>query len=160
MQTLVPGRAVRRVSRRAGQPGLSRRSGIPSTLAPTQHANFTPRIGLAYSPDAKTSVRAGYGLFYTAIEDLSAGIMSANPPYGYDYTSFAPPLFATAVRHGGQRRKRRPAVSVADSGARRVGQESEHQRGLAAVPADHRRAVVLPRERDAIQRELHALRPA
>ena len=43
----------------------------------------------------KTSVRAGYGLFYTAFEGLSAGIMSANPPYGYDYTSLAPPLFAT-----------------------------------------------------------------
>ena len=46
-------------------------------------------------PTAKTSVRAGYGMFYTAFEGLSAGIMSANPPYGYDYTSLAPPLFAT-----------------------------------------------------------------
>jgi len=69
--------------------------GIPDTLAPTSHTNFAPRIGLAYSPDAKTSVRAGYGMFYTAFEGLSAGIMSANPPYGYDYTSLAPPLFAT-----------------------------------------------------------------
>jgi hypothetical protein len=69
--------------------------GIPSTLVLTQHANFAPRVGLAYSPDAKTSIRAGYGLFYTAVEGLSAGIMSANPPYGYDYNSFAPPLFAT-----------------------------------------------------------------
>ena len=34
-------------------------------------------------------------MFYTAFEGLSAGIMSANPPYGYDYTSLAPPLFAT-----------------------------------------------------------------
>jgi hypothetical protein len=41
-----------------------------------------------------TSVRAGYGLYYTAFEGLSAGIMSANPPYGYDYTSLAPPLFS------------------------------------------------------------------
>lgn len=82
--------------------------GIPETLAPTRYTNYAPRIGLAWSPSfgsgllgklfggsGKTSVRAGYGLFYTAIEGLSAGIMSANPPYGYDYDSFAPPLFET-----------------------------------------------------------------
>jgi len=69
--------------------------GVPDTLAPTQYTDFAPRIGLAYSPGGKTSVRASYGLFYTAFEGLSAGIMSANPPYGYDYTSLAPPLFAT-----------------------------------------------------------------
>jgi hypothetical protein len=34
-------------------------------------------------------------LFYTAIEALSIGIMSANAPYGTTYTSPAPPLFAT-----------------------------------------------------------------
>ena len=69
--------------------------GIPSTLAPTRYGNLAPRIGLAWSPSPKTSVRAGYGMFYTAFEGLSAGIMSANPPYGYSYTSPAPPLFET-----------------------------------------------------------------
>jgi hypothetical protein len=82
--------------------------GIPRTLAPIPHDKLAPRVGLSYSPTAqrgllgkifggpgKTSLRAGYGLFYTAFEGLSAGIMSANPPYGYDYTSFAPVLFAT-----------------------------------------------------------------
>jgi hypothetical protein len=70
--------------------------GIPSTLAPTRYNRFSPRIGLAWSPSAgKTVVRVGYGMFYTAFEGLSAGIMSANPPYGFSYTSPAPPLFAT-----------------------------------------------------------------
>ena len=82
--------------------------GIPRSLAPTKYDNFAPRIGLAYSPkfqsgllekifgsSGTTSVRAGYGTFYTAIEGLSAGIMSANPPYGYDYNSSAPPLLTT-----------------------------------------------------------------
>ena len=69
--------------------------GIPSTLAPTKYDSFAPRIGLAWSADAKTSIRAGYGMFYTAFEGLAAGIMSANPPYGFSYTSPAPPLFAT-----------------------------------------------------------------
>lgn len=68
-------------------------TGVPSTLSPASYRNFAPRAGLAYSPDAKTSLRASYGIFYTAFEGLSAGIMSANPPYGYDYNSIAPPLF-------------------------------------------------------------------
>ncbi len=82
-------------------------AGIPSTLAPTKYTNFAPRIGLAYSPSfnnglgrklfgnaGATVIRVGYGIYYTAFEGLSAGIMSANPPYGYDYTSLAPPTFA------------------------------------------------------------------
>jgi hypothetical protein len=76
--------------------------GIPNTLAPTKWDNFSPRVGLAYSPDfdggllgaifghsGKSSIHAGFGLFYSAFEGLSAGIMSANPPYGYDYDSTA-----------------------------------------------------------------------
>jgi len=51
-------------------------------------------LGKILGSRGTTSVRAGYGLYYTAFEGLSAGIMSANPPYGYDYTSLAPPLFS------------------------------------------------------------------
>jgi hypothetical protein len=83
--------------------------GVPRTLAPPGDKDFAPRIGLAYTPSApehswlgrilggpgKTSVRASYGIFYTAIEALSIGVMSANAPYGSTYTSPAPPLFAT-----------------------------------------------------------------
>jgi carboxypeptidase family protein len=81
--------------------------GVPSSLAPTKYTNFAPRLGIAYSPDfnsgflrklfgntGTTSIRAGYGMYYTAFEGLSAGIMSANPPYGYSYTSLSPPTFA------------------------------------------------------------------
>jgi len=83
-------------------------TGVPRTLAPTKYDNFAPRIGISYSPDVQdgalakifgakgsTVIRVGYGLYYTAFEGLSAGIMSANPPYGYTYSSIAPPLFAT-----------------------------------------------------------------
>jgi hypothetical protein len=71
--------------------------GVPRTLAPPGNLDFAPRIGLAYSPghSGKTSVRASYGMFYTAIEALTIGVMSANAPYGTTYTSSAPPLFAT-----------------------------------------------------------------
>jgi hypothetical protein len=82
--------------------------GIPSTLAPTKWTNFAPRLGLAYSPNfndgllgkvfggaGKSSIRAGYGIFYNAFEGLSAGIMSACAPYGYDYDSTGGrPLFS------------------------------------------------------------------
>jgi hypothetical protein len=81
--------------------------GIPATLAPTRYTNFAPRAGLAWAPSfdsgllskifgpGKMSIRAGFGMHYTAIEGLSAGVMSANPPYGMDFDSFGPPLFET-----------------------------------------------------------------
>ena len=81
--------------------------GIPDTLAPARHTNFAPRVGLVWSPPFtdgplgrlfggpdRTTLSASHGIFYAGFEGLSAGIMSANPPYGYDYTSPAPPLFA------------------------------------------------------------------
>ena len=34
-------------------------------LMDTQNLNFAPRFGIAYSPDAKTVIRTGYGIFYT-----------------------------------------------------------------------------------------------
>jgi hypothetical protein len=83
--------------------------GVSRTLGPPGNRDFAPRIGLAYSPSVsgdgllakilggpgKTSIRASYGMFYTAIEALTIGVMSANAPYGTTYTSPAPPLFAT-----------------------------------------------------------------
>jgi hypothetical protein len=84
-------------------------AGVSRTLAPPGNRDFAPRVGLAYSPTAasdmlfgkilggpgKTSVRASFGMFYTAIEALTIGVSSANAPYGTTYTSPAPPLFAT-----------------------------------------------------------------
>ncbi len=69
--------------------------GIPPTLSPSKYHNFAPRVGLAYSPDAKSSIRASYGIFYTAFPGLSAGVMYGVPPYGYNYLSPQPPLFST-----------------------------------------------------------------
>ncbi len=73
--------------------------GVPRTLAPVRYTDFGPRLGLAWSPGflgaGKTSVRASWGQFYTPIEGLSPAIMSANPPYGYTYTSAVPTLFGT-----------------------------------------------------------------
>src|SRR5580658_2327327 len=86
----------------AGDPG------VPNTLAPISYRNFAPRIGVAYSPkfdrgllrtifgdSGESSIRASYGLFYTAFPGLAAGIMYAVPPFGFNYLSPAPPLLGT-----------------------------------------------------------------
>ena len=80
--------------------------GVRRTIAPPGD-EFSPRIGVAYSPSAsgdgflakltggpgKTSVRAGFGMFYTAIEALTVSVAAGNAPYGTTYSSPAPPLF-------------------------------------------------------------------
>jgi hypothetical protein len=68
--------------------------GVSRTIAPPGD-EFSPRIGLAYSPDGgKTSIRAGFGMFYTAIEALTVSVAAANAPYGTTYSSPAPPLLS------------------------------------------------------------------
>ena len=82
-------------------------SGVPPTLVPQQN-KFAPRLGIAYSPSkadgllgkiiggpGKTSIRAGYGIFYTVIQGNTIAIDEPQPPYGLSYTSPGPPLFAT-----------------------------------------------------------------
>jgi hypothetical protein len=80
--------------------------GVASTVAPTRYGNFAPRFALSWAPQSQdgmlarvlgmpgaTVVKAGYAVYYSAFEGLSAGIMSGNPPYGFTDTSAAPTLF-------------------------------------------------------------------
>jgi hypothetical protein len=73
--------------------------GIPRTLGPTKYTNFAPRIGFAYAPDVsdgflgkilggsgKTSIRAGYGIFYSSIEDATGFVEVGDAPYGIYYS--------------------------------------------------------------------------
>lgn len=70
--------------------------------------NFSPRLGIAYSPNfksgwlgkltggsGKTSIRAGAGRFFTAVEGLTIAYPTGNPPYGLTYTSPESPVMAT-----------------------------------------------------------------
>ncbi len=93
IQTIVPGQQSQ------VYPGAPRGlvfpgdTGISRGLSPTRFGNLSPRLGVAYAPNERTSLRASWGLFYTAFQGLSAGIMYGVPPYGYNYLSPAPPLF-------------------------------------------------------------------
>ncbi|HEY7389545.1 MAG TPA: carboxypeptidase regulatory-like domain-containing protein, partial [Bryobacteraceae bacterium] len=84
--------------------------GIPGTLVPSQN-KFSPRFGIAWSPNSssgllgkifggpdKTSIRAGYGMFYSVIQGQVLGFDLPQPPYGLSYTSPGPPLFAEPFR--------------------------------------------------------------
>jgi hypothetical protein len=86
--------------------------GIPRTLAPTDYLNFSPRVGIAYSPDhsggflgkllggpGKTSIRVSGGLFHTAIEDATLFIIWGDAPYGLYWVSIVPPLFEEPFRN-------------------------------------------------------------
>ncbi|MGA8765730.1 MAG: carboxypeptidase regulatory-like domain-containing protein [Candidatus Acidiferrales bacterium] len=69
--------------------------GVPRGLTSTYYKAFAPRIGLAWSPGwtegwlakltggpGRSSVRAGYGIFYNPIEQLVMAQFSAEPPFG------------------------------------------------------------------------------
>jgi Carboxypeptidase regulatory-like domain/TonB dependent receptor len=58
--------------------------GVPPGLTQTYYKAFAPRIGIAWSPGSsgKTSVRAGWGMFYNPIEQLVLEQFSAEPPFG------------------------------------------------------------------------------
>ena len=114
IQTVIPGKESTLYPNAI--PGLlvAGDPGVPSTLSPTRYGNLAPRIGVAYTPNfsrgplhavfgssGESSIRASYGMFYTAFPGLSAGIMYSVPPFGYNYLSPAPPLFAQPFVNAG-----------------------------------------------------------
>jgi hypothetical protein len=83
-----------------GDPGVAR------TLAPIRYDNFAPRLGFAYTPSGdgwisritggpgKSSVRGGYGIFYTNIQDATGFLEVGDAPYGLFYSSPVPSEFS------------------------------------------------------------------
>jgi hypothetical protein len=59
-------------------------AGVPNALTQTYYKAFAPRIGISWSPgtSGKTSIKAGWGLFYNPIEQLVLEQFSAEPPFG------------------------------------------------------------------------------
>jgi hypothetical protein len=82
--------------------------GVPRTVAPIRYGNAAPRLGLAYSPDPKggflqkltggagnTSIRVGFGIFYTSLENWINGNGNGDAPFGYYYVNPSSAEFAT-----------------------------------------------------------------
>jgi hypothetical protein len=82
--------------------------GAANTVAPTQHGNVAPRIGVAYSPDphggvlekllggqGKSSIRASFGIFYSDLEDFTNANGNGDAPFGLYWTNPSPATFAT-----------------------------------------------------------------
>jgi hypothetical protein len=75
---------------------------VPATLAPTRWNNFAPRLGLAYSfgdydgmlgkilgKPGTTSIRVGWGMFYTAFEAATDFNQIGDAPFGNFTGQFA-----------------------------------------------------------------------
>ncbi|HWC16329.1 MAG TPA: hypothetical protein VG498_04915, partial [Terriglobales bacterium] len=70
-------------------------TGIPNGLTNSYKKSFAPRLGLAWSPNwstgllakltggrGRSSVRAGWGMFYDGLEELVQAQFTAQPPFG------------------------------------------------------------------------------
>ena len=82
--------------------------GIPTTLAPVRYNNFGPRVGIAYSPHAdsgflhaflggagETSIRAGFGVYFSSFENRIVEQESGDAPFGYWWQPSTLPEFTT-----------------------------------------------------------------
>jgi hypothetical protein len=58
--------------------------GVPKGLTQSYYHSFAPRVGIAWDPwkNGKTTVRAGFGVFYNPIEQLVLEQFQAEPPFG------------------------------------------------------------------------------
>jgi hypothetical protein len=85
--------------------------GVPNTLAPARYGNVAPRVGLAYSPGfsdgvlskifggpGQTSIRAAFGTFYTAIEDLTMNYEIGVPPFAAYFLNPTPVYLETPFK--------------------------------------------------------------
>jgi len=58
--------------------------GVPKGLTASYYHAFAPRMGVAWDPfkDGKTTIRAGWGMFYNPIEQLVLEQFQGEPPFG------------------------------------------------------------------------------
>jgi hypothetical protein len=87
-------------------------TGVPVTITPTRWNDFAPRIGLAYSPTAtsgllgklsggpgKSSIRAGFGLYYTTIPQVTGINGAGGPPFNVYYGSPSGPVLESPYQN-------------------------------------------------------------
>ena len=78
-------------------------SGIPDATVNNPKTDFAPRIGLAWDPfgNGKTSVRAGYGIFYDSIQWHNFLTLQISPPFSF-FISYVDPTGGFADPTGGK----------------------------------------------------------
>jgi len=83
----------------AGALVFARDGGLRSrALVDVNNKNFGPRVGIAYSPDQKTVIRGGYGVYYTLFERYgSEDQLALNPPFLINKTQSAASTSTTPV---------------------------------------------------------------
>ncbi len=70
-------------------------AGIDTSVVKTDKNNFGPRLGLAWSPNDRTVVRAGYGLFYGRTPSIMVGTAHSNNGINVQTVTFTGALVPT-----------------------------------------------------------------
>ena len=84
-------------------------AGVPRTLAPIKYNKFAPRFGFSYAPSGSSegfmskllggpgmsSIRGGFGLFYTNYQEESGYQEAGDSPYGEYYQASVPTMLSS-----------------------------------------------------------------
>ena len=88
--TFIPGYQSYRFPNTPSSLAFQDDPGVPNSIIKTNYTNLAPRFGLAYDVfgNGKTSIRAGFGIFY---DSLNANTVGIGEPYHYSATYTQPP---------------------------------------------------------------------
>jgi hypothetical protein len=105
LETVIPGEQSKVFPGAPVGMALPGDPGVPRTLSPIEYKDFAPRVGIAFSPNlsdgvmqkifggpGKSSIRAGYGIFYSSIQDATGFVEVGDAPFGLYYSSPEPPF--------------------------------------------------------------------
>jgi Carboxypeptidase regulatory-like domain/TonB-dependent Receptor Plug Domain len=131
LQTFIPGQQSVRFPTAPEGWNFAGDPGVAKSIAPTRYKDFAPRLGIAYSPSVSdgflgklfggpnhTSIRAGFGIYYTAYAQIGNQYELGNSPFAIFYVTpvlnyLATPYEARQGQDPGQRFPYVPATGSA-----------------------------------------------